>query len=42
MGRFLGLNILGTLDAGENVGLVSTLATGEPEPTDIAVAPSGI
>ncbi|MEJ5975298.1 type II and III secretion system protein family protein [Novosphingobium sp. PS1R-30] len=26
MGRFLGLNILGTLDAGENVGLVSTLA----------------
>jgi pilus assembly protein CpaC len=26
MGRFLGLNILGTLDAGETVGLVSTLA----------------
>jgi pilus assembly protein CpaC len=26
MGRFLGLNILGALDAGENIGLVSTLA----------------
>jgi pilus assembly protein CpaC len=26
MGRFLGLNILGALDAGETVGLVSTLA----------------
>lgn len=26
MGRFLGLNLLGTLDAGETVGLVSTLA----------------
>lgn len=26
MGRFLGLDILGTLDAGENIGLVSTLA----------------
>lgn len=26
MGRLLGLNILGTLDAGENIGLVTTLA----------------
>jgi pilus assembly protein CpaC len=26
LGRFLGLDILGTLDAGENIGLVSTLA----------------